>query len=347
MVAPRSFGYRRAMRLVVASALMVLSTTACTPDIAATGAGGSTDTTTGMNDGTTSSVVSGSGSPSPVCGNGVPETAEECDDGNTSPDDGCTGECLVEGGSCAAPKTISVPLGEQHILDSVTAKESRFTPSCAQGENVHARYYALDVLADGFLTVTVGPTSSVGSDLILLVETSCGVEATGGCSNIASTEAHEILSRWVAQGTYYLVVASSSATPFDALVDLSSGENCMDPIPLVYEGVSYSVVGDLSNAKLDNFAGSCGGGNKDIVYAIQTSMMTLVTLQPSPTWTGILYDRSECTTGSSEGTCTAGVSDGISTSVPLWFVLQQGETRYVIVDRDGATAGPYSLTIGG
>ncbi len=34
----------------------------------------------------------------PVCGNGSVEPGEDCDDGNTSDGDGCSADCLVEGG---------------------------------------------------------------------------------------------------------------------------------------------------------------------------------------------------------------------------------------------------------
>ena len=40
----------------------------------------------------------------PVCGDGVVEAGETCDDGNTVPGDGCSGVCQVEPGwSCPTP----------------------------------------------------------------------------------------------------------------------------------------------------------------------------------------------------------------------------------------------------
>jgi cysteine-rich repeat protein len=35
-----------------------------------------------------------------VCGNGVKDPDEECDDGNTTPGDGCGPDCLLEGVTC-------------------------------------------------------------------------------------------------------------------------------------------------------------------------------------------------------------------------------------------------------
>lgn len=42
-------------------------------------------------------LARGGGGPDPVCGNGITEVGESCDDGNTSPDDGCSATCQVEG----------------------------------------------------------------------------------------------------------------------------------------------------------------------------------------------------------------------------------------------------------
>jgi cysteine-rich repeat protein len=39
-----------------------------------------------------------------LCGDGVRENAEECDDGNTTPGDGCSSDCLNESGTCGDNK---------------------------------------------------------------------------------------------------------------------------------------------------------------------------------------------------------------------------------------------------
>jgi len=53
----------------------------------------------------------GGGGGTPVCGNNTVETGEQCDDGNTTAGDGCSGTCQVEVGSaandaCATPTTV-------------------------------------------------------------------------------------------------------------------------------------------------------------------------------------------------------------------------------------------------
>merc|ERR1719313_1868202 len=48
-------------------------------------------------------VMSGAAS-SATCGDGKREGAEECDDGNTTPNDGCNAVCKVEGGYQCLPE---------------------------------------------------------------------------------------------------------------------------------------------------------------------------------------------------------------------------------------------------
>lgn len=59
------------------------------------GSGGNTGSVSATVSGSTSGPSSSSGMPIP-CGNGQREDSEECDDGNTVSEDGCTSECKVE-----------------------------------------------------------------------------------------------------------------------------------------------------------------------------------------------------------------------------------------------------------
>lgn len=65
------------------------------------GAGGASTHSTGGGDGGAGGQGVGGGAggpPAPYCGDLTVNPGEECDDGNTSPGDGCAGDCMIESG---------------------------------------------------------------------------------------------------------------------------------------------------------------------------------------------------------------------------------------------------------
>ncbi len=58
---------------------------------------GGSESTGGGSTGSSSSSTSGSTTAQPVCGNGVMEGDEACDDGNDAPADGCSPQCVISG----------------------------------------------------------------------------------------------------------------------------------------------------------------------------------------------------------------------------------------------------------
>jgi len=67
------------------------ATSTTTGTVTDTATGTTTGTTTTGNDSQTSTTTTG---PDPICGDGIVEPAEHCDDGNDIDDDGCTNDCM-------------------------------------------------------------------------------------------------------------------------------------------------------------------------------------------------------------------------------------------------------------
>ena len=83
----------------------------------------------------------------PVCGDGVIEAPELCDDGNAMPGDGCSGVCAIEPGySCLTPGQPCVPVaavcGDGLISGSEACDDGNATPGdgCSATCNVEQGY---------------------------------------------------------------------------------------------------------------------------------------------------------------------------------------------------------------
>jgi len=68
-----------------------------------------------------------------VCGNGIPELGEQCDDGNVQPGDGCSATCTIEGGA-PPPTDTTPPVLDYHCAIEVT----RTTATISWDTNEHA-----------------------------------------------------------------------------------------------------------------------------------------------------------------------------------------------------------------
>ena len=78
---------------------------------------GTTTTTTPGSTTTTSTTTTTTTTISPSCGNGIAEGAEECDDGNLNPGDGCSPTCQLE--SLNPALCAGLPTGSGATLDAV------------------------------------------------------------------------------------------------------------------------------------------------------------------------------------------------------------------------------------
>lgn len=121
----------------------------------------------------------------PVCGNGIIEGSEACDDGNTNPNDGCSATCAWEGGCGGVAETEPNDLANAQVIPPACGT---FQVSPAALPTGDADYFKIDLTAGAFITAStfVGkPGSCVsGNDtvLALFAPTATVPTATsGGC----------------------------------------------------------------------------------------------------------------------------------------------------------------------
>jgi cysteine-rich repeat protein len=148
------------------------------------GAGGETTSTGGSPPGaggsggatTTSSASQGGGgsgtggSPGP-CGNDALDNGEECDDGNQSSQDGCSGSCEVEGQADVCPSGVDIDLASPGIwIDGGNAGADPGNDSSCGGNSAGDVVYHVTPAQDGVLQVEL----TGDYDMVLAVRTACG-----------------------------------------------------------------------------------------------------------------------------------------------------------------------------
>jgi hypothetical protein len=247
------------------------------------------------------------------------------------------------------------------VLNGSTTGGGSHTAASCNADGVD-RVYAITPSANGFLTASLkrGPTNY---DSVLYISTACSDAADVNdvlCAdsydavNNQPLNGGEVLSMRVTGGTtYYLFVDgfdANDAGAYELTVDLSSGLDCNDPVPIPLEaGSSMTVLGNNNNNA--NVQGSCGGGpGGEVVYRIVRSTTGPLDVDTDATYTNynsVLYARSNCNDGFSQLACSnqaggAMESIGLQTvtvNVPV-FVWVDGSTS-----GGGSAFGNYGLTL--
>ncbi len=152
-----------------------------------------------------------------VCGNGVIEADEGCDDGNAMDWDGCSSRCHLECGSCATPLDFSAVAtadadGTLRFVATHKGARDRQLSRCSPNRTAPELVYSYVAPTDGTLTVAVDsaddsyiPMVDVRSDCTDLGTTlSCassydmpGWDPATVSVRVRASETYYILSEWV------------------------------------------------------------------------------------------------------------------------------------------------------
>lgn len=161
-----------------------------------------------------------------VCGNGVIEGGEQCDDGGTDNDDGCSSSCQIESHgprTCAAAEAVTLaPTGAAGTYSATLARGTtgynsahNFTTTTNHVCQAPGReaYFAVTAPEAGILRARV---DSAAFDAVLGFRKPCATSGTPlACGNDAPKGATEALNVPIAAGeTLWVVVDTASAADF-------------------------------------------------------------------------------------------------------------------------------------
>jgi cysteine-rich repeat protein len=177
-----------------------------------------------------------------VCGNGVIEGGEACDDGNLATGDGCDGSCSIEptptlGVSCTSPEPIALVEGAPGEYSASVkggtwnrTAGGTFGSSCG-GTSGKEAYYTVTPPIDGILVADVDATYNI----VPGVRLSCPHSGTTflTCSNRSLGPGGEHLAFAVSAGTTYWIILDSPSTSTNGAYSMHlslKGPSCGDGV---------------------------------------------------------------------------------------------------------------------
>ncbi len=223
------------------------------------------------------------------------------------------------GSTCASAIAISVALGGQDVSGTTVGGGTHTAAGCTSGAT--DRVYALKAAAAGFLTANL-VRSQTSFDSTLYLTAMCS--DNGPTQDVLCNDSHsdagqpalnggEVVSIRVQKDqTYFLIVdgpAAANAGTYKLHLDLSSGIDCGDPVPIPLEdGTGMTVLGSTTGINA-NVAGNCSGGStpSQVVYAVTRAANGPIdadTVTGSTNYNSVLYARSNCSMANTEIDCS-------------------------------------------
>jgi cysteine-rich repeat protein len=251
-----------------------------------------------------------------ICGDGVVDSGEQCDDGNTDPGDGCTAACQSETGATAECGNGVIESGEE--CDDANDEAGDGCDACVMEDNVcgDSMIGAGEECDDG----NTEPGDGCDAD--------CATEATCGDSMIGAGE--ECDDGNTDDGDGCSATCEQEAPVCAPAFDLSCGSTD-----------SWSTEALGSTDVLDSY--SCSTWNesgREYAYRFVADVTGDVTVSLSDLDVDLdLFVVSESGAGCDAAGC---VSHGDST---LTFAATAGETYYVIVDGFNGASGSYTVDV--
>lgn len=288
----------------------------------------------------------------PECGNGTLEPDETCDDGNLVDGDGCSSTCLPEGGTCGSPIAVPLALGTTTVAGSTLGGADNFQPQqaneCGDGSGPDLVYEIMP-LEEGIFTAWL-PSALADFDAVLYLRTDCAQQASQTLChdnfNTPNNAGGEVVSTRVVPGVpIYLVVDgwSGGSGSFELSLDLSTGQDCSDPVPIVVEGVAaIRAVGSTAGYAGDVTCTAGFGLGPDVVYEFTVDADDNYAFDLNAGYNSVLNARTTCGDFLSEIGCS---SPNNSNDANLNLQLDANDTVYVWVDGTMGQAGTYLLRL--
>ena len=288
------------------------------------------------------------------CGNGIEEPGEACDDNNNEPNDGCSPSCELQGATCASAIELNVSAGNFDVDgNNELSPAGTEPPNCSGGGTGDGREIFFRLVPDqaGILTLTLFPDDTE-FDSVLYARQGCGDGAQQiSChDNFGTTNGNsggEVLSFPVTASTPIIVIVDGytmgDVGDFRLNIDLSSGDNCSDVVPIYLDGdVAPPVAGTTQAGWTHDTSATapCLSLNNmgiDMVYEITTpASEPNSNVSVESTFDSMIYARSTCT--GNQIACDNGIVGAPDINLTL-----SSTPRYVWVDTESNTGGTFRL----